>query len=262
MTNENDEAAAIKARIRSPSFRLAALDQDFLLSDSMRGVRFLLEYAKAEEALRAWCVRSTVVVFGSARIREDGPGRQAFWYAQAREFGRICSLHGGALDGRGDTARDNVIATGGGPGAMEAANRGANDVNAPSIGFNIVLPHEQMPNPYSTPALTFLFHYFAMRKMHLAMRAKALVVFPGGFGTMDELFELLTLAQTGKAPRVPVVLFDRKYWTEIVNFRAFAEHGMIDPQDLELFCYADTAAEVWDHLIKRGLLASYAPKIT
>lgn len=261
MTEQDDVTAAIEARLQSPSFRLAALDQEFLLSDTMRGVRFLLEYAKAEEALRAWAVRSTVVVFGSARIREDGPGRQAFWYEQAREFGRICSLRGGAMDGQGG-ARDNVIATGGGPGAMEAANRGASDVGAPSIGFNIVLPHEQMPNAYSTPDLTFLFHYFAMRKMHLAMRAKALVVFPGGFGTMDELFELLTLVQTGKAPRVPVILFDRKYWTEIVNFRAFVEHGMIDPQDLEIFCYADSAAEVWDHLVKRGLLAMYKPKIT
>ena len=218
MTDEPDKIAAIKAQLESPSYRLAALDQDFLLSDTQRGVRFLLEYAKAEEALRAWSVRSTVVVFGSARIRENGPGRQAYWYAQAREFGRICSLEGGAIDGHGGIPRDNVIATGGGPGAMEAANRGASDAGAPSIGFNIRLPHEQMPNPYSTPALTFRFHYFSMRKMHLAMRAKALVVFPGGFGTMDELFELLTLAQTGKAPRIPVVLFDRAYWNDIINF--------------------------------------------
>lgn len=262
MTDDIDKAAAVQARLDSPSYRLAALDQDFLLSDSMRGVRFLLEYAKAEEALRAWSVRSTVVVFGSARIRQDGPGRQAFWYEQARAFGRICSSRGGAIDGHGGVPRDNVIATGGGPGAMEAANRGACDVNAPSIGFNIVLPHEQMPNPYSTPALTFRFHYFAMRKMHLAMRAKALVVFPGGFGTMDELFELLTLAQTGKAPRIPVILFDRKYWTEVVNFRAFLEYGMVDAGDLDIFCFADSAEEAWDHLVKRGLLAHYEPKIT
>ena len=262
MTDDNEHLAALQARLESPSYRLAALDQDFLLSDSMRGVRFLLEYAKAEEALRAWSIRSTVVVFGSARVRENGPGRQAFWYEQAREFGRICSMKGGALDGHGGVERDNVIATGGGPGAMEAANRGACDAGAPSIGFNIVLPHEQMPNAYSTPALTFRFHYFAMRKMHLAMRAKALVVFPGGFGTMDELFELLTLAQTGKAPRIPVILFDRTYWTDVVNFDAFAKHGMIDLHDLELFCYADSAQEAWDHLVKRGLLAHYQPKIT
>lgn len=262
MTHEPDDIAALKARLDSPSYRLAALDQDFLLSDSMRGMRFLLEYAKAEEALRAWSVRSTVVVFGSARVRADGPGRQAYWYEQARTFGRICSQQGGALDGHGGVERDNVIATGGGPGAMEAANRGACDVGAPSIGFNIVLPHEQMPNAYSTPALTFRFHYFAMRKMHLAMRAKALVVFPGGFGTMDELFELLTLTQTGKAPRVPVILFDKKYWTEVINFNAFVEHGMIDPADVELFSFADTAEEAWDHLVKRGLLTLYEPKIT
>ncbi len=262
MTDEPDKIAAIKAQLESPSYRLAALDQDFLLSDTQRGVRFLLEYAKAEEALRAWSVRSTVVVFGSARIRENGPGRQAYWYAQAREFGRICSLEGGAIDGHGGIPRDNVIATGGGPGAMEAANRGASDAGAPSIGFNIRLPHEQMPNPYSTPALTFRFHYFSMRKMHLAMRAKALVVFPGGFGTMDELFELLTLAQTGKAPRIPVVLFDRAYWNDIINFSAFVEHGMIDPADLEIFSFAETAREIWDHLVARGLLTAYEPKIT
>jgi uncharacterized protein (TIGR00730 family) len=262
MTDEKDMAAATQAQLESPSYRLAALDQDFLLSDTQRGVRFLLEYAKAEEALRAWSVRSTVVVFGSARIREDGPGRQPYWYAQAREFGRICSLEGGALDGHGGVSRNNVIATGGGPGAMEAANRGASDAGAPSIGFNIRLPHEQMPNRYSTPALTFRFHYFSMRKMHLAMRAKALVVFPGGFGTMDELFELLTLAQTGKAPRIPVVLFDRAYWNQIINFDAFVEHGMIDPADREIFCFAESAREIWDHLVKRGLLSTYEPKIT
>lgn len=222
----------------------------------------MLEYAKAEEALRAWSVRSTVVVFGSARIREDGPGRQAFWYAQAREFGRICSLEGGALHANGSVGRDNVIATGGGPGSMEAANRGAAEAGAPSIGFNITLPHEQMPNPYSTPELTFRFHYFSMRKMHLAMRAKALVIFPGGYGTMDELFEVLTLAQTGKAPRVPVVLFDKAYWTEIINFDAFVQHGMIDPHDAEIFCYAESAQEAWDHLVERGILTEYEPKIT
>ncbi|MFZ9501536.1 MAG: TIGR00730 family Rossman fold protein [Beijerinckiaceae bacterium] len=258
----DDAHARASAQLASPSYRLAALDQDFLLSDSMRGVRFLLEYAKAEMILRDWSIRSTIVVFGSARIREDGAGRQAYWYAQAREFGRICSQKGGALDGHAGVPRDNVIATGGGPGAMEAANRGAQDAGAPSIGFNIVLPHEQVPNPYSTPELTFRFHYFSMRKMHLAMRAKALVVFPGGFGTLDELFEVLTLAQTGKAPRVPVVLFDKAYWTRIVNFEALAEEGMIEPADLDIFCFADSAQEAWDHLVARGVLAAREPKIT
>ncbi len=264
MTNPEEKSPAPfpAEQMASTSYRLAALDQDFLLSDPMRGVRFMLEYSKAELALREWSIRSTIVVFGSARIHEDGPDRQAYWYQQAREFGRICSLGGGALDGHAGAPRDNVIATGGGPGAMEAANRGARDAGAPSIGFNITLPHEQFPNPWSTPELTFRFHYFAMRKMHLAMRAKALVVFPGGFGTFDELFEILTLAQTGKAPRVPIVLFDSAYWKSVVNFEALAQHGMIDARDLDLFCYADSAQEAWDHLVKRGVLETVQPKIT
>src|SRR5512140_3480941 len=175
----------------SSSYRLAELDPDFLLGESMRGIRFFLEFAKAEERLRSWGVRSTIVVFGSARpvARTQPDERVGRWYAQARRFGQIVSQRGGAMTPV-DGLRDNVIATGGGPGVMEAANRGAFDVGAPSIGFNIQLPHEQEPNPYTTPDLTFQFHYFAMRKMHLAMRAAALVAFPGGFGTLDELFEL------------------------------------------------------------------------
>lgn len=239
-------------RAQLPSYRLPALDQEFLLGDSMRGVRFLLEYAKAEEALRAWGVRSTVVVFGSARIREEGPGRQRFWYEQARAFGRIASERGGALKPHGHI-RDNVIATGGGPGIMEAANRGAADAGAPSIGFNITLPQEQEPNPYTTPELTFRFHYFAMRKMHLAMRANALVVFPGGFGTLDELFELLTLRQTRKASHVPIVLIDEGYWREIIGFEKLVEYGAIDAADLTLFRFADNAEAAWDALIEQGL---------
>ncbi|MCG6122372.1 MAG: LOG family protein [Microvirga sp.] len=236
----------------SKSFRLAALDTDFLLGDSMRGVRFMLEYAKAEEELRAWGVGSTIVVFGSARVSPDGPGRQPYWHEQARLFGRIASERGGALlDGR--RHRDNVIATGGGGGIMGAANQGAADAGAPSIGFNITLPHEQEPNPWTTPELTFRFHYFAMRKMHLAMRANALVIFPGGFGTLDELFELLTLCQTGKAPRIPIVLFDEDYWRSVVNFSVLAEHGMIAERDLALFEFADTAEDVWAKLVAFGL---------
>lgn len=258
MTEQDDRSAAVKARVESPSYRLAALDQDYLLSDTMRGVRFLLEYAKTEEILRAWSVRSTVVVFGSARIQENGPGRQAFWYQQAREFGRICSLRGGALDGHGGVERDNVIATGGGPGAMEAANRGACDVDAPSIGFNIVLPHEQMPNAYSTPALTFRFHYFAMRKMHLAMRAAALVVFPGGFGTLDELFEIMTLVQTGKMSPVPIVLYDSGFWQGLLNLDRMAEAGFIRPDDLKLFHYADTPEQAYDRIVE-GAGADWHP---
>jgi len=255
----------------SPAYRIAVTDEEFLLGDSTRGVRFLLEYAKPEEYLRTWGIRSTIVVFGSARVRPAGdpaagtapvPGvpdarfqgsaRASRWYEEARLFGRIASERGGALHAR-DGVRDNVIATGGGPGIMEAANRGAWEAGAPTIGFNITLPHEQEPNAYSTPDLTFRFHYFAMRKMHLAMRANALVVFPGGFGTLDELFELLTLQQTGKTSRLPIVLFDKSFWTRIVNFEALAEEGMINAEDLNLFDFADSAEEAWDRLVQRGL---------
>ncbi|MFC7399744.1 LOG family protein [Chelatococcus sp. GCM10030263] len=247
------------AQIKSPSYRIAALDQDFLLGDSMRGVRFLLEYAKAEQALRAWSVNSTIVVFGSARVHENGPGRHAYWYEQARAFARLASERGGALKPHGNI-RDNVIATGGGPGIMEAANRGAAEAGAPSIGFNITLPHEQEPNAYSTPDLTFRFHYFAMRKMHLAMRANALVVFPGGFGTLDELFEILTLRQTQKAPLVPTVLFDRGYWESVINFDAMQAAGTISPQDRELFGFADDAEEAWATLLEHGLAVATATR--
>ncbi|MGE0094513.1 MAG: LOG family protein [Alphaproteobacteria bacterium] len=246
---------------RSPAYRLAALDQDFLLGDSMRGVRFMLEYAKAEQHLRAWGVRSTIVVFGSARSRPGAEGApQAYphrthWYEEARRFGRIASERGGALHPK-NGKRDNVIATGGGGGIMEAANRGAWEAGAPSIGFNIKLPHEQEPNAFQTPDLTFNFHYFAMRKMHLAMRANALVVFPGGFGTLDELFELMTLRQTGKIEvALPVVLFDRAYWSRLINFEALIEEGMIERADLDLFAFADTAEDAWATLVRRGLKA-------
>lgn len=254
---------------QSASYRLAALDQDFILGDSTRGVRFLLEYAKAEEHLRAWGVLSTIVVFGSARAKPAAPTsppeafsrqveRSARWYEEARRFGRIASERGGALLSR-RAGRRNVITTGGGGGIMEAANRGASDAGAPSIGFNIRLPAEQQPNPYSTPDLTFQFHYFAMRKMHLAMRAAALVVFPGGFGTLDELFEILTLVQTRKAPNVPIVCFDRAYWTRIVNFDALLEEGMITTDDLDLFSFADDAEEAWKCLVDRGFSTAVPP---
>jgi uncharacterized protein (TIGR00730 family) len=236
----------------SPSYRLAALDQDFLLGDSMRGVRFLLEYAKADEQLRAWGVSTTIVVFGSARIRENGPGRQAHWYEQARVFGRIASERGGAKLHNGEH-RHNVIATGGGPGVMEAANRGAVEGGAPTIGFNITLPREQMPNAWTTSTLTFRFHYFGMRKMHLAMRARALVVFPGGMGTLDELFELLTLRQTEKVPRLPIVLVDEAYWRSIINFEELVRQGMVDAGDLDLFRYAEDAEGIWQQLLAQGL---------
>ena len=239
------------------TYRLAALDPDFILGDSMRGARFMMEYAKAEEHLRAKNIVSTIVVFGSARVREDGEERQARVYESAREFGRIASERGGALNHNGGK-RENVIATGGGPGVMEAANRGAMDAGAVTIGFNIVLPHEQEPNPYITPELCFQFHYFAMRKMHLAMRARALVIYPGGFGTLDELFELLTLTQTAKSPAIPVVLCDRDFWSGIINFDALLEAGMISEKDLDIFEFADSAEEAWESLVTRGLSIEHA----
>jgi uncharacterized protein (TIGR00730 family) len=244
----NDTVNPAAAQMASPTYRLASLDQDFIMGPSMRGVRFLLEFAKADEALRTWGVQSTIVVFGSARIHEDGPDPHPRWYAAAREFAAIASKRGGAyLSAHQD--RHNVICTGGGPGIMEAANRGAADVGAPSIGLNITLPHEQFPNAYSTPELTFRFHYFAMRKMHLAMRANALVVFPGGFGTLDELFEILTLRQTDKSKPIPIVLFDEGYWRSIIHFDALAEAGMIARRDLELFRFAETAEAAWEALL-------------
>jgi uncharacterized protein (TIGR00730 family) len=253
----------------SPAYRLAALDQDFLLGDSMRGARFMLEYAKAEEALRAWGVRSTVVMFGSARVRPLGDGeaaderrrRQAGWYEGARALAYRVSLEGGALLDH-KTQRDNVVATGGGPGIMEAANRGASEAGAPSIGFNITLPHEQEPNAYSTPELTFNFHYFAMRKMHLAMRAAALVVFPGGYGTLDELFELLTLRQTGKMHPIPIVLYDGGYWRDLIRFETMAEHELIAPADLEMFATADDPDAAFEALVRLGLPLPDAAAVT
>jgi len=262
------------AQRTSSAYRLAALDRDFLESDSMRGVRFLLEFSKVEERLNAWGIRSTVVVFGSSRVLPGGsadpcdssatlnPGAEpcpgphaARWYDRARHLARIVSERGGAMHPTEEGLRDNVIATGGGPGIMEAANRGAFEAGAPSIGFNIELAHTQQPNAYTTPDLTFQFQYFGMRKMHLVMRAAALVVFPGGFGTLDELFEILTLTQTNKTPRIPIVCFDRAYWTRIINFDALAEAGMISRPDLQLIEFAEEAEEAWKVLLACGLKA-------
>jgi uncharacterized protein (TIGR00730 family) len=238
-----------KPQMAAPAYRLPAQDLDFILGDSTRGIRFQLEYQKAEEHLRAWGVESTVVVFGSARVREgEGTG----WYEGAHDFARLCSERGGAKHEK--KPLHNVIATGGGPGIMEAANRGAHDAHAPSIGYNITLEHEQEPNSYSTPDLTFRFHYFAMRKMHFAMRAAALVVFPGGFGTMDELFELLTLRQTGKMTKpLPVVLYDSAFWKRTINFQSFVDARLVSPHDLNLFSLADTPESAWAELLKAGL---------
>jgi uncharacterized protein (TIGR00730 family) len=256
---------------KSASYRLPIEDNDFLHREELRGVRLQLEYAKPEILLREWGVRSTLIVFGSARIpsperaralRKAAGGelepkaeallqRQLGYYQAAREFGRIASERGGAF-APVDRWRDNVIATGGGPGVMEAANRGAHEVGAPTIGFNINLPTEQFPNPYTTPELTFRFQYFGLRKMHLAMRANALVVFPGGFGTLDEMFELLTLQQTGKSSHKPIILYDEAYWRRLINFDALVEDGMIKASDLELLSFAESAEACWRLIVQDG----------
>jgi uncharacterized protein (TIGR00730 family) len=259
------DTLAPNEQMRSSSYVLPVEDTQFLLRDEMRATRFTLEFAKAELVLRDWHIRSTIIVFGSARIpspempgasvRGELSSRQQGWYAAAREFGRIASLRGGALglDGRW---RDNVVATGGGPGLMEAANRGASEAGAPTIGFNITLPAAQRPNAYTTPELTFRFHYFAMRKMHLAMRANAMAIFPGGFGTLDELFEILTLLQTRKMRPIPVVLYDRSYWQQVIDFDALVKMDMVGAENLDLFEYADTAEEAWHSITRRGLAAT------
>jgi len=256
------------------SYLLAVEDTAFLQRDELRPLRLALEFNKVDLVLTDMGIKSTVVVFGSSRILSPeqaeeklraAPDEEALnmaerqkglsaWYQEARNFGRIVSERGSSLV-PGTEVHENVIVTGGGPGIMEAANRGAADVSAPSIGFNIVLPTEQPPNAYSTPELTFRFHYYAVRKMHFAMRANALAVFPGGFGTLDELFEILTLKQTRKTPLMPVILFSRSYWRETINFDRLSEFGMIDGEDAALFDIVDTAEEAWDLLVKRGLKA-------
>jgi uncharacterized protein (TIGR00730 family) len=258
---------------QAPSYVLPVEDIDFTVNrNELRGLRFAMEYYKAELILNDWGIRSTVIVFGSARIPSPEKSaddistaatadalakaeRMARWvpyYEEARRFAQVVSEEGGALN-LVDGQRDNVIATGGGPGIMEAANRGAHESGAPSIGFNITLPGEQEPNGYSTPDLTFRFHYFAMRKMHLAMRAAALAVFPGGFGTMDELFEILTLQQTQKVTATPVVLVGKEYWNKVISFEALSDSGLIEAADLGIFDIVDTGAQAWAALQARGL---------
>lgn len=260
-------------QMQAPSYVLPVEDVNFTVNrNELRGLRFAMEYYKAELILNDWGIRSTVIVFGSARIpspeksaaaiqaattpearaKADRAEKWIPYYQEARSFAGLVSAEGGALN-LVDGQRDNVIATGGGPGIMEAANRGAHEAGAPSIGFNITLPGEQEPNAYSTPDLTFRFHYFAMRKMHLAMRAAALAVFPGGFGTMDELFEILTLQQTQKVTATPVVLVGREYWNRVINFDAMTESGLIEAADLGIFDIVDTGAEAWAALQARGL---------
>ena len=258
-TAAQDVAAAKRApstpQTESPAFRLAFADDDFLTSEDTRGIRFQLEYLKTEYRLREQGINSTVVLFGGARIPE--PGKPAWaaknelqktnlelasrYYDEARRFAQLVSLTSKSLG-----FKDYVVVTGGGPGVMEAGNRGAADVGAPSIGLNIVLPHEQAPNHYVTPSLSFNFHYFATRKIHFLLRAKAVAVFPGGFGTLDEFFETLTLIQTGRMDRVPLLLFGAEFWGKVINFQALAEAGTIAPNDPELFNVVDTAEEGWE----------------
>jgi len=269
---------------QSSSYKLAYEDQEFLIRNELRPVRLQLELLKPELIQQEQNILSTVVIFGSARIpdpqtarkqhrlaqaaAEDAPtdleltrtlvkAKKALanskYYEEARKLARlisICCQDSGSLT--------HVVTTGGGPGIMEAANRGAHDVAARSIGLNIVLPHEQAPNPYITPELSFQFHYFAIRKMHFLMRAKALVVFPGGFGTLDELFDVLTLVQTKKMKPIPILLFGEGFWKQVINFEALVEEGNISPQDLQLFKIVETAEEAWQEIAKTNGLPTEA----
>jgi len=268
--------AAVQAIIRSPSYKEAGQDIDFLSRSDTRGLRLQLDYLKTEKLLEEHRVAHTIVVFGGTRIpdpvsaqrRLDECARElalnpeaielksrlararalfdkSKYYEIAREFGRIVGQAGEATkDGR------ILIMTGGGPGVMEAANRGAHDAGAPSIGLNITLPREQYPNPYITPELSFRLHYFAIRKMHFLLRARALVAFPGGFGTLDELFEVLTLSQTRKMPPVPVILVGEAFWRRAFDPDFLVEEGVIDPEDRELFWFRETAQDIWDDILK------------
>lgn len=271
MTEDEKRDANLQKILHSLSYRVAYQDVDFLMEPELRAARMELEELKPELYLRKNNIRSTIVVFGSTRIVEPAIAREQLdraksrladtpvdvrrqravhraeelcrlskYYDIAREFARLVS-QAGQTDGE----NDYVVVTGGGPGIMEAANRGAYDVGAKSCGFNIHLPHEQQPNPYITPELCFQFRYFALRKFHFLLRAKALVVFPGGFGTMDELTDALTLRQTGRMQELPIVMFGREYWQRAVDFQFLADSGTIEDGDLDLFQFAETAQEAW-----------------
>ncbi|ACS50457.1 LOG family protein [Bartonella grahamii] len=245
------------AQIRSSTYRLAYIDQDFMMRPELRSQRIGLEFLKPEITLKEYDIQSTVVLFGGARIPESG---QAAWaakneiqkknlramshyYDEAREFARLCSLYSATTE-----YREFVVVTGGGPGIMEAGNRGACDVGAPTIGLNIILPHEQEPNSYVSPHLCFNFHYLGMRKMHFLVRAKALAIFPGGFGTLDELFETLTLVQTGRMKQVPILLFGKEFWSNTINFEYLSEQGTISPTDVNFVKFVNTAAEAFEEI--------------
>lgn len=244
----------LTAQTESPTYRLAFSDEDFLTSEELRGVRFHLEYLKPQLLLKQMGIESTVVLFGGARIPAPGAAPTAaktetaaknlvaysHYYDEARLFAQYISLAS-----RQTEHREYVVVTGGGPGVMEAGNLGASEVGAPSIGLNIVLPHEQAPNLYVTPELCFNFHYFATRKIHFLMRAKAVAVFPGGFGTLDEFFETLTLIQTGRMQRIPLILFGKSFWDKALNLEVLEEMGTISPGDTDLFTTVDSAEEGW-----------------
>ena len=275
-TEEDPEALQrVQAILNSPSYRRADNDVEFLAQDGVRGVRLQLDYLKPEILLQQHKIHQTIVVFGSTRICEpaaamrkvqalrallaadaknDELQRQleiaeriqakSHYYEVAREFGRLV----GAAN-HGAREHHTAVITGGGPGVMEAANRGAFDAGAKSVGLNISLPHEQYPNPYVTPELCFSFHYFALRKLHFLLRAKALVAFPGGYGTFDELFEVLTLIQTRKIKPIPVVLVSEAYWRRAVDIDFLVDEGVIDSEDRELFWFAETAEEIWNGIL-------------
>ena len=262
----HDEALALKpdARYSGPesSYRLAFADNDFLLREDLRPVRMQLELLKPELVQQEQGIESTIVIFGSARIPAPVDAQQALaaaragtdaaalrraetalamsrYYDEARRFAGLVTTESRSHD------TPIYVVTGGGPGIMEAGNRGAHEVGGKSVGLNIVLPHEQAPNPYITPELCFQFHYFALRKMHFLMRSIALVCFPGGFGTLDELFEVMTLQQTGKVRRRPILLFGEEFWTGLLNMQHLVDAGMIAPEDLGLFQYVETAEQAW-----------------
>ncbi len=249
-----------------PSYKLAFQDKDFLLREELRPVRFQLELLKPEMVLDEAGVGSTLVMYGSARIPPPDAAEAALegakdlpdyerkvvenlvakskYYDEARKLGKLATEKSIIEDGK----RQFVVCSGGGPSIMEAANRGASEAGGESIGLNIILPHEQAPNQYVTPYLSLNFHYFALRKMHFLLRARAVAVFPGGFGTFDELFELLTLIQTGKMKPIPILLFGKDFWTRVVDFEAIAEEGTISKKDLDLFRWCETAEEAWAYL--------------
>ena len=276
MRHLSRERKRLQGLLTSASYRRADQDLPFLNEDELRPVRLQLELLKAELIQRRENIRSTIVVFGSARLPEPSVSRRLLarasarlarkphdvsrrravdlakrqvavskYYDEAREFGRLVSSKHQSKD-----RCDYVVVTGGGPGIMEAANRGAADVKGKSMGLNIALPHEQRPNLYVTPALCFQFRYFALRKMHFLLRAKALVAFPGGFGTCDELFETLTLLQTGKVSGITIVLVGKAYWSQLINWQMFEDHGFINPEDRQLFHYAETAREAWTLILR------------